>query len=633
MLHRGLPPAVRSLLAFAGALLVLWTFLSMGGRLMGGFVLDLGRSINQPTPLYGRFLGLWMLFGTLAAACFAVGFAGLRLRSPFELVAGSPRLRAAISIVVGGVVAVAVPAAIRIWLLDGMPLTDDEAAYRLATELLAGGRLSIESPPAKLFFDNRFLINDGRLYPAYFLGWPALQVPGVWLGLPGFMNALYAGLTVVPLVLVLRRLLGDGWALVGALLYVLSPMLMIGAATELSHTTCVMALAWLTWLAVRARDGDAPSWSHAGMAIAFSVAFFVRPAPAVAVGGPLLVWWALSVVRRPDARRRAAVAAFLVPALLGAGLFLLVNSLQNGSPFVTGYQRSAEYAEQTGYRFSEVSPPLPAAPLERLRHVLAVSGAALFRFNTDLFGWPFSLLFVPFARRAGLWTVLFVSAAFHLLLHAFLLPDVGVDSFAPMHFFEMAWPLLLLTVAGVANLTSTARAVEDWVGRRAPGAPSDPVLAIRRWPLAAVAGLALATSIGFLPVRLGALERVARNIAVPFDRAESAGLEEAVVFAPVPFVEYCRGPERGWVFSRPNNGPGLDDDPLWVNHLGIEADRRFMSLFPERRGWVMVWTEACDVAFLPLDRLDPGDAPDPVRGSAGVADERREAARPRSISR
>lgn len=607
---------IQALVAFGAAALALWTLMLMGWRFMSGFVLDIGGSINHPTPRYGRFLALWMVFGSVAAVSTAYGLvrlAGRRSVSPWfpalELEASwhedrQARRRAALWIGIGIVLGVALPALLRLFVLHGMPLTDDEAAYRFGAQLLASGRLAVDSPPLKLFFDNRFLVNDGRLYPAYFLGWPALEAPGVWLGATGFMNALYAGLVVPPLFLVLRRLLGEGWAVVGSGLYLVSPMLMVGAATELSHTTCVMALAWLTWLVVVSGDDEARWWSHAGVAGAFALAFFIRPSSAVAVGGPLLVWWGWGVLHRDRAPRRQAVLAFLPPAVLAAALFLLVNWLLNGSPWLTGYGRATAYALENQGRFAQLAPTLPPTLGERLEHALAVMGAALFRLNTDLFGWPFSLLFVPFARRVGVWAVLLAGAIGDLLVHAWLLPDVGIDSFAPMHVFEMAWPLLLLTVAGLARLTDVGSKLED--SRVAKGR------GLGRWPLALAMGFTLSTALVFLPVRLGAIETVARNILLPFDRLERAGLERSVVFAPDPFIEYCRGPGRGWVYSRPNNDPDLRNDPLWVNDLGVEADRLFMLQYPQRRGWVMVWTKSCDVAFLPLDELEPSSPADGV---------------------
>ena len=46
-------------------------------------------------------------------------------------------------------------------------------------------------------------------------------------------------------------------------------------------------------------------------------------------------------------------------------------------------------------------------------------------------------------------------------------------------------------------------------------------------------------------------------------------------------------PTRHFVFARPNNDPDLENPVLWLNHLGLEADREVMEYFPERRGYLM----------------------------------------------
>jgi len=65
------------------------------------------------------------------------------------------------------------------------------------------------------------------------------------------------GLLMPAVFLVLRRIAGAVWAKVGVILYLAAPMLMVAAATELAHTSCLLALAWMTWCLLRARDTDA----------------------------------------------------------------------------------------------------------------------------------------------------------------------------------------------------------------------------------------------------------------------------------------------------------------------------------------------------------------------------------------
>ena len=593
---------LRWLLPLAGGAVLLLVLDTARSELMGGLELDFGRTLNLPSAGYGRYLALWMFYASLAAACLAMGFVRmLDDRSRARVVAAWNAASDRRWLVITGLLAFLIPAMLRVFLLGGAPLTDDESAYRLMAEVLASGRVYAESPPLKLFFDNRFLVNDGKVYANFFVGWPALLAPGVWLGAPGIMNALYSALTVPPLFAVLLRLAGSAWARMGTALYLSSPMLMVAAATETAHTSCVAALAWFTWLCLKARDDGAPWWAHSGAAGAFCVAFFIRPLSALGIGLPLLLWWLVGL--RGTARAVRSVIAFALPAVALAALFLSVNKLQTGSFFEVAYQRAFAYAQENEFRFSFWPETMEGDSFGELgfggvRRSLSILGLALFRLNVSLLGWPCSLLFALFAGRRGIRGVLMLSVVSCLGLN-FFTNHVGIDTFAPMHFFELAWPVLVLTLCGLQQLTGALSAVGT-----------------RRWqawtlPAAAACALAVTSFLSYVPVRFAAISRVADNIAIPWRAHQEAGLGRSVVFAPEPFIHYCKSrPATGWVFVRPNNDPDLDNEVLWVNHLSIEKNRLLMRSFPDRRGFVMAWDQACRVIFFPLDKLAPGSFPD-----------------------
>ncbi len=596
---------LRWLLPLAGGALLLWVLDATRGELMAGLELDFGRTLNLPAVGHGRYLALWLFYASLAAVCLTVGFTRLlderrRTRLLAAWNAASDRRW----IVITSALAFLIPATLRVFLLGGAPLTDDESGYRFMAEVLARGRVYADSPPLKLFFDNRFMINDGKHYAHFFVGWPALLAPGVWLGATGIMNACYSALTVPALFAVLRRLTGSGWARLGVVLYLSSPMLMVAAATETAHTSCVAALAWFTLLCLKTRDDGAPWWTHSAAALAFSVVFFIRPISALGIGLPLLVWWLSSLRGSPKAAR--GFVAFALPALAMAALFLSVNKLQTGSFFEVAYQRAFTYAQENGFRFSLWPENMEGDSFAELgfggvRRSLSVLGAALFRLNVSFLGWPCSLLFALFAGRGRRRGVLALSVVTFLALH-FFTNNVGIDTFAPMHYFEVAWPLLLLSVCGLEKLSGVLGGFET--GRW----PASNIAAL---PAAAACALMITSLLSYMPVRFAAISRVADNVAIPWRAHREAGLGRSVVFAPEPFIIYCQSrPATGWVFVRPNNDPNLENEVLWVNHLSIEKNRLLMRSFPDRAGYVMAWDQACRVVFLPLDRLAPGSFPD-----------------------
>jgi hypothetical protein len=229
---------------FLGAIASLAAFYAFGAEFLDGFVLDFG-SITYPSVRYAFFLLFWMFLGSSCVVFLTLGIARTvsagRMRGLTRWTGAS---RDARWLTLGALAGLAIPVFIRRFVLEGAPMADDESGYRFMAECLASGRLMAPSPPMKLFFDNVFMINDGHLYAEYFLGWPALMLPGLLLGIPGYMNAIYSALTVPGLFFVIRRVAGSGWAKLGIVLYLVAPLLMVGAATGLSHTTCIFALVW-----------------------------------------------------------------------------------------------------------------------------------------------------------------------------------------------------------------------------------------------------------------------------------------------------------------------------------------------------------------------------------------------------
>ena len=595
--------ALRRLLPFLGAAAAVALFRVVGAKWFHGWVLDLG-SVSLPSARYNAFLLQLAVFGAIATVLVCAGLYGItggaRARRLGEELADYSDRR---FLVLATVVAFCLPMLVRTWVLHGAPLTDDESAYRFMAQLLASGRLTAHSPPLKLFFDRAFMVNDGRMYSVYFIGWPALLAPGMWIHAPGIMNPIYFALGLPPLYWLLRRLAGSGWAKAGALLYLAAPLSVIGAAALGSHPSCLFALVWLAWLATRSRDADASPWVHAGVAVAFGVAFFNRPLTAIGIGLPFLVLWGIGLVRRPGRARTLAALAFGVPAAVLAALFLLVNRVQTGHAFTVAYQAGLSYARQNGYRFSLWShaPPGGTAGFRFGMWLtdFANTAVAIVRLNFDLFGWVSAFVLAAFAGFSRKTWVYWASAGLFIVANLFT-SDSGIDSYGPVHYAEIVLPVIVLSVLGMARMT-------ELLGER-----------LRRVPVLAMLSLVAVASATWLPVRLAALSRISAAIEAPFEAVRAEGLSNAVVFTPRPFVSGCRAwPTRSFVFWRPNNDPDLHDDVLWANHIDVPSDRRLMARFPKRKGYVMEWTRDCRVVLLPLDALKPGQVPRGRIGGSG----------------
>jgi len=579
------------LASLSSAILALAAFWSVGFHNFRWFRLLLG-SDTMMTSEYAYFLVFWAVLGSLAAMGFARAYAILGgtswAQESYEALRAIPDSRLVAGLSMAGFV---IPLLIRSLLLRGADLTDDETIYRFSSELLLGGRLYVSSPPMKLFFDHVFMINDGKFYSQYFMGWPALLAPGVALGVPGLMNPLYSALTVPAIFLTLRDLGGRWCAVVGIFIFLCSPMVQITAATQLSHTSCMFTLAWMLYFVLRVSRGDSSPWLHPAVAVAFSLAFFNRPAAAAAMGAPLLALWALSLRSLGLAQRWRALVGFAAPAALFGAAFLAVNAVQNGSITYVSYQRAGDYARENAFHFATwTTLPddwRPSFGFGALDLAFARIGVALTRLNFALFGWPIGFLFLPFASLRGqrAWILWLMMLGF-VLVHGYVRGG-GIDTFGPVHFAELALPIVLLSALGITRLTGALR-----------GGHFSPVVV--RLPLALCLGLATAAACGYVPVRAKAINTVTPILRRPALAAQK--LEgPAIVFATRPLLPWECLSARPFVRTHEVNDPDFENPVLWANHLSIEHDRRLMEIHPEREGFLLHWRKDCQAVLVPLD--------------------------------
>jgi hypothetical protein len=600
-----------------GALVCLVLFDLLGRRALSGWTLDLG-SFRLPE---AREAMLWLaaaVFGLPAAAFLAIAAARAtkvwpEAKSALELF---PKSEDKVWIAFGALAALIVPIAIRMLLLDEAPVADDESAYQFGAQLVASGHLTAASPPMKLFYDRSFMINDGHLYPMYFMGWPILMAPGVWLGIAGFMNAIYSAATVPAIYLAGRELGGRTVARAALLLFVTAPMFAIAAATQMSNTTCLMALAWTFACWLRSRRNDAKIGWHVGVGVAFGFAALIRPSSALGVGGPIVAAWLYDTLRGPRGDVARRLLAFGVPAALAFALFLFINRVQNGSPTVSGYAREFAYANENGLRFTHWGLPhyreqiadgtlrphfSGRPPIDSVANI----AAALLRLATATFGWVPALLFVPFGvrrhRAGGL--VLVAAMVLHCLVH-FNVRDLGIDTFGTHHYFEIALPMVLLTAVAVRVITrSLARRLRSEQGRATPYA---------LLPAGFLAGLTVFAVTSTTPPRFRALYAMSGDVNLARDMLARENVKRAVVFSPQPFtsrMSLCSEGPRHFVHWRPNNDPELKNDILWVNHVTIEEDRKLMAQFPDRRGIVFLFDGNCTPVLVPLDSQEANRIP------------------------
>jgi hypothetical protein len=514
------------------------------------------------------FLLHYLLFGSIAAGCLAWAVSvsvGDGLSRTFDRLGTLSRhvtlaLVGASAVVTFGAVTLA-----RYGLLRDTAMTDDENAYAFMARVFASGRLYLPSMPADIrpFFDNQFIINDGKWYGMYFPGHPLVLALGALFGAERWVPSLVVAATVAMAFVVARRIFGTRAAMIAVLLFPVTLYLVLPSASLLAHSTAALALLIFVYGAVRigADPASIGWWILAGAGLSW--AGLTRPLGPIAFAIPWITGMILSVVRSRRPRAWVGLAVFCVIGLGTGILFCGYNYVLTGDPFETGYQRLVALNHH-----ALLAGRLPASwPLPTIYEI----GHAVLRLNFWEFGWPLSLLFVSFFRRTGA-SVRLAAGTFAIPLAYALLGMTNVYALGPTHYAEIAVFVAMLSASGL----------EEMVER------------VRKWPtgdrwsrfvLTIPIGSVLCMLLVFLPIHAASLREMSLIARAPYDLVEDAGLDRAVVFvASLPALQVFPG---AWVYFHRNPRPDLQDPVLFVRDLGPSRDARLMETLPDRRGYVM----------------------------------------------
>ena len=287
--------------------------------------------------------------------------------------------------------------------------------------------------------------------------------------------------------------------------------------------------------------------------------------------------------------------AFAGPALLLGITWLAINHAQTGDALQPAYLRLAQYEADNDYAFAATSARYSHLSAGLLQGFGTV-GLGVVRLSQDLLGWPLGLLPVLLALGAPATRLPWAMVGSYALVHLFA-ADAGIDSIGPLHFYELALPVLALLIAGF-------RRAHGWLA----ALPSSPVA--RALAPATLLALVLVSWLGFVPVRMLAAARLAADVDLPLRVVERANLSNAIVFAPRPFTPSCQArPGRAFVLFRPNNDPDLRGSVLWANHFDLARDRQLLAAYPGRRGYALVHDGACEAKLVPLDSPEAASLP------------------------
>jgi hypothetical protein len=472
----------------------------------------------------------------------------------------------------------------RLVLLDQV-IADDELTYDFIAATLLEGRVLNPPPIAAEFLKNPFVIaTDQGWYGKYPIGHPLLLAFGKALHAQALIVPLLGACSVLLTYAVGRRLIGERPAALASVLLVMSPQFVWTHATQLSQPTSAVCMLLAMLGLLRLAESGGRSWAVlAGVGLGFGI--LARPAPGVLFVIAAFVAYAADTklfASREQLGRRVAELA-LISAGVAAGVLgvLLVNYAQSGDPWTSGYHTlhggTGALAKEPGLIASSVA-------------------SALLRQNFWLYGWPLSLLFVPFARFArGAWLCWGMICA--EIAYRVLVPKTVVATTGSVYTLEIVPLLCIATVAGMVRVVSLLERAQVERERT------------RRLIAALVLSATMVALVLFVPVQLRSIQRAVLARVLAYELLRTAHVERALVFSDLLVL-----PNSGisWAFGAPNAAPALDADLLFVRALpGHDGYERMLRLwqtrFADRRAvWLILTPGGLVLRELPVD---PDDVP------------------------
>lgn len=444
-----------------------------------------------------------------------------------------------------------VTASVMLGVLRGRAISDDELVYRMQATFYAAGKLTgpeLGFTPPDYFSVATRLGYTGKYLP----GEGLVQVLGALAGVPALMHLPLLALTLFVWHRQVALRHGERSADFATSALALSPMVMLTAASGVSETTSLCAVA-LAGLGLEWARSSRPYAGALLTAWAVSFGMAARPQSLLPVGLVLVPWLAWSLVRQ---RKLAALGLFAL--LLGAGAVALgaYNHALSGSPL-----RLPWYLQCTieHYGFGRVwqydtFEHTPWTALENL-------GVVLVRLNAWWLGLPCSLgvlvlaawLRTPLGRFREWW----VAAAAIVLFEA-LYYSPGASDTGSLYHHELVLPGSLLAAAVVEA-------------------------ALARAPALATTGLALHLALGtglFLADETARLSRLVTAIHADSDAALAKLKAPAVLFHESKPSELL---VAGWLFdSFPRRYRGLRDPVVTFPNLPERGRNAVLGAYPGR---------------------------------------------------
>lgn len=209
----------------------------------------------------------------------------------------------------------------------------DEFSYYLQSKILLTGRLYADSLEPLDAFQTTNIVNNGKWFSKYTIGWPLLLSIGTLLNIPWLVNCFLAGGAAGILFLLGKEIYDYQTGLIASILLLISPMLVFNSITMLphiAHLLFILLFALFFFKAIKSKSITVCSFFSG---ISLGAAILVRPAESILCGLSFFLYVIFLILSDKENRLNiiknfcAAILAFL-PVLFFA---LWVNKEQTGS--------------------------------------------------------------------------------------------------------------------------------------------------------------------------------------------------------------------------------------------------------------------------------------------------------------